>query len=133
MKTLVISDVHANLTALQAVLAAAGEFDRVWCLGDLVGYGPDANDCIRLIQSLPNLTCAMGNHDAAMMGFIDLNAFNHEAREAIRTQAPSSVGRLNPAHLCIGCAAAFDDTGRGRLDAGAAVTACAVRLEPRNA
>ena len=87
MKTLVISDVHANLTALQAVLAAAGEFDRVWCLGDRVGYGPDANDCIRLIQSLPNLTCAMGNHDAAMMGFIDLNAFNHEAREAIRTQA----------------------------------------------
>jgi predicted phosphodiesterase len=65
MKVLVISDIHANLTALEAVLSAAGEYESVWCLGDLVGYGPDPNECIEIIAGLPNLTCIMGNHDAA--------------------------------------------------------------------
>ncbi len=46
MRTLILSDIHSNLTALQAVLDDAAPFDRVFCLGDVVGYGPDPNECI---------------------------------------------------------------------------------------
>ena len=84
MKALVISDIHANLTALKAVLEDAASFDAVWCLGDLVGYGPDPNECVELIRSLPNLNCVMGNHDAAVLNMIEVDAFNPEARSAIR-------------------------------------------------
>ncbi len=52
-KVLVISDVHANIIALEAVLADAGKVDEVWCLGDIAGYGPDPNECIDRIQALP--------------------------------------------------------------------------------
>ena len=82
MRYLVISDIHANLTALKAVLEAAGSFDAVWCMGDIVGYGPDPNECIDYLLQLPNLTCLMGNHDAAVLDQFDVNAFNHEARQA---------------------------------------------------
>ncbi len=71
MRILVISDLHANLTALEAVIAAAGEFDSTWCLGDLVGYGPDPNECIARLRRLPNLQCVIGNHDAAVLMQID--------------------------------------------------------------
>jgi predicted phosphodiesterase len=84
MKILVISDIHANLTALQAVLDAAGKVDATWCLGDLVGYGPDPNECIELIHALPNLTCLIGNHDAAALGQIDTAFFNREAQVSSR-------------------------------------------------
>lgn len=83
MRVLVISDIHANLTALEAVLEAAGEVDAVWCLGDLVGYGPDPNECIERVRWLPNLTCLIGNHDAAALGQIDVDAFNADARTSI--------------------------------------------------
>src|SRR3972149_1045887 len=83
MRILVISDIHANLTALQAVLSDAGEIDAVWCLGDLVGYGPDPNDCIALVRQLPRLSCLLGNHDAAALNQIDIAAFNPEARRAV--------------------------------------------------
>jgi predicted phosphodiesterase len=83
MRILVFSDIHSNLTALEAVLAAAGNVDAYWCLGDLVGYGPDANECIALIRDLPNLVCVRGNHDAATLGEVDQNTFNHEASLAI--------------------------------------------------
>jgi predicted phosphodiesterase len=82
MRVLVISDIHANLTALDAVLEAAGDVDAVWCLGDLVGYGPDPNECIERVRSLPNLLCLLGNHDAAALGQIDLDTFNREARQS---------------------------------------------------
>lgn len=78
-KILVISDIHANLTALEAVLQDVGSIDAVWCLGDLVGYGPDPNECIELIRNLPNLRCLLGNHDAAALQRIDLKTFNQEA------------------------------------------------------
>lgn len=84
MKTLVISDVHANLDALNAVLESAGEVDAVLCLGDIVGYGPDPNECIERLSTLPNLTCIMGNHDAAALGLIDIDTFNKEARQSSR-------------------------------------------------
>jgi len=83
MKTLVMSDIHSNLNALEAVLADAGEFDAVWCLGDLVGYGPDPNECVELVRSIPTSICLLGNHDIAMLDAIDIHEFNHEARQAI--------------------------------------------------
>lgn len=83
MKILVISDVHSNLNALEAVLGDAGEFDSTWFLGDLVGYGPDPNECIARVRELPNLVGMMGNHDIAVLDEIDVHDFNQEARQAI--------------------------------------------------
>jgi diadenosine tetraphosphatase ApaH/serine/threonine PP2A family protein phosphatase len=77
----VISDIHANLTALEAVLADAPPFDEVWCLGDLVGYGPNPNECVSRIQGLPHVSLA-GNHDWAALGQLDLSSFNVDARTA---------------------------------------------------
>jgi predicted phosphodiesterase len=82
MRVLVISDIHANLTALEAVLLEAGPVDAVWCLGDLVGYGPDPNEVIERIRGLPGLLCLIGNHDQAAMGIIPLSRFNHDAGAA---------------------------------------------------
>ncbi|HUF37424.1 MAG TPA: metallophosphoesterase family protein [Anaerolineales bacterium] len=83
MRILVLSDIHANLTALEAVLADAGKFDSAWCLGDLVGYGPDPNECLEAVRALPGLVCVLGNHDAAAIGEIDAQAFNPDARLSI--------------------------------------------------
>ncbi|MFU8827507.1 MAG: metallophosphoesterase family protein [Brevefilum sp.] len=84
MRTLIISDVHANLTALNAVLEDAGTFERVWCLGDIVGYGPDPNECVEQIAGLPGLHCVKGNHDAAFLGEISAQGFNLDARNSLR-------------------------------------------------
>lgn len=83
MRTLILSDIHANLTALEAVLGDAEPFDRVWCLGDVVGYGPNPNECIELIRAIPGIQCIKGNHDAAIIGDIDIRAFNYEARASL--------------------------------------------------
>lgn len=83
MRILVFSDVHANLTALKAVLKAAEPFDAAWCLGDLVGYGPDVNEVLEEVRRLPNLACVLGNHDSAVLGQIELSSFNREARTSI--------------------------------------------------
>ena len=85
-RILVISDVHANLTALKAVLADAGKVDQVWCLGDIAGYGPDPNECIETIRRLPRLTCMMGNHDYAAIGDMALETFNSDAKKALLWQ-----------------------------------------------
>jgi predicted phosphodiesterase len=81
MRYLVVSDIHANLAALNAVMADAGPFDRIWCLGDLTGYGPDPNECIERLREFP-LTTLAGNHDWAVLGRLDLNDFNRDARAA---------------------------------------------------
>ena len=83
MRILVISDIHANLTALDAVMAEAGEFDAAWCLGDLVGYGSDPNECIARVRELPGLLCIIGNHDLAALQQLDSDTFNPEARLSI--------------------------------------------------
>jgi predicted phosphodiesterase len=70
MRILVISDIHANYTALEAVLKDAGAVDETWCLGDLVGYGPDPNAVVEEVRDIPNLTCLLGNHDVALLGRI---------------------------------------------------------------
>ena len=84
MRVLIISDIHANLSALEAVLEAAGDIDATWCLGDVVGYGPDPDACVSRIRSLPNLTCLLGNHDSAVLGNIDIASFNLEARISVK-------------------------------------------------
>jgi predicted phosphodiesterase len=83
MRILVFSDIHSNLSALEAVLESSGNVDAYWCLGDLVGYGPDPNECIARVRDLPNLVCVRGNHDAATLGEVDQHTFNHEASLAI--------------------------------------------------
>jgi predicted phosphodiesterase len=85
-RVLVFSDIHANITALEAVLADAGNVDEVWCQGDIAGYGPDPNECIERIRALPELTCMMGNHDYAAIGDMALEAFNSDARKALLWQ-----------------------------------------------
>jgi predicted phosphodiesterase len=95
MRILIISDIHSNLTALEAVISDAGQVDAVWCLGDLVGYGPDPNECIKTIQQVPNLVCLLGNHDAAVAKIIDNASFNSEARIAVLwTQSVLSQSNL---------------------------------------
>jgi predicted phosphodiesterase len=81
MRYLVLSDIHANQAALSAVLVDAGSFDFVWCLGDLVGYGPDPNECIERLRDLPHFSLA-GNHDWAVLGRLDITSFNSDARLA---------------------------------------------------
>ncbi|MCY4582745.1 MAG: metallophosphoesterase family protein, partial [Chloroflexi bacterium] len=86
MRTLIVSDVHSNLVALDAVVAAAeadGPLDGVWCLGDVVGYGPWPLETVRRLRSL-DAVCIQGNHDAGAVGRISLDTFNHVAREACR-------------------------------------------------
>ena len=84
MRTLVMSDIHANYTALDTVIKdAAGEFDAVWCLGDVVGYGPDPNACVELLSEQPNLMCVLGNHDVAALGRMPLESFTGDARRAL--------------------------------------------------
>ncbi len=106
MRVLIISDIHANLSALEAVLEEAGEFDAAWCLGDLVGYGPDPNECIERVRSLPNLSCIIGNHDLAALDLLDPEAFNPEARAAVlwtqRAITPSSAEYLKQLPTTIG-------------------------------
>jgi predicted phosphodiesterase len=95
MRILIISDIHANLVALEAVLKDAGTVDAVWCLGDLVGYGPNPNECVALVRQLPNLLCLVGNHDKAVLGEIDINVFNNDARVAIEwTQRTAATETL---------------------------------------
>lgn len=86
MRVLVISDIHSNLTALEAVLADAGHVDETWCLGDLVGYGPDPNGVIQRLREIPNFTCIPGNHDVAVLGQMADAVFNAEARKSLTWQ-----------------------------------------------
>lgn len=82
MRYLVLSDIHANLTALEASLAAAeGQWEKAVCLGDVVGYGPDPNEVIDLIREISAMTIR-GNHDKVGCGLTDADDFNPIARAA---------------------------------------------------
>lgn len=78
MRVAVISDIHANLAALRSVVADWGNVDAIWCLGDVVGYGPDPNECLDVVRSLTSIIVA-GNHDWAATGKIDTVEFNQTA------------------------------------------------------
>lgn len=102
MRYLVFSDVHSNFPALQSVLMDAPDYDEALCLGDLVGYGPNPNECVDRVQDL-ELTCIAGNHDWGAIGRADLTVFNREARQALiwtQQQMSASVqsflGSLEP-------------------------------------
>ena len=84
MKVLLISDIHANLVALEAVLADAGEFDAVWNLGDTVGYGPKPRECLDKMVDLFANPVLVGNHDLACIGEVDVSEFNPVAQLAAR-------------------------------------------------
>jgi predicted phosphodiesterase len=83
MRVAVISDVHANYHALEAVLEEidAARVDAVWCLGDTVGYGPRPNDCCETVERRADL-CLVGNHDLVVLGELTLSDFNDEAAAA---------------------------------------------------
>jgi diadenosine tetraphosphatase ApaH/serine/threonine PP2A family protein phosphatase len=84
MRIAALSDVHANLEALVAVLdhAARSTVDAIVCLGDFVGYGPDPNECIERLQSVQRVSVS-GNHDLAALGLLSIDDFNLFAQEAI--------------------------------------------------
>jgi len=81
----VISDIHANWHALQAVLDAVEreQPDELWCLGDLVGYGPRPNPCCAAVERRAAV-CLAGNHDLGVLGGLDLADFSPDAVEAAR-------------------------------------------------
>lgn len=92
MRVLILSDIHANLAALEEVLADAEAFDwagrrgydAVWSLGDVVGYGPHPNECIRRLEAaMPGHLRVAGNHDWAALGNLDIDDFNPEARKMV--------------------------------------------------
>ena len=81
MRVGVISDIHGNLAALEAVLAAVGTVDALWCLGDVVGYGAEPNECVARLRELDSI-CIVGNHDLAALGQVSLDAFSSDAAAA---------------------------------------------------
>ncbi len=92
MPHLILSDIHANLEALEAVLAdAEGRYDRIYCLGDLVGYGADPNKILEWVQQ-SGFPVVRGNHDRACAGLDDLDGYNPAARaSAIWTRRALTV------------------------------------------
>jgi diadenosine tetraphosphatase ApaH/serine/threonine PP2A family protein phosphatase len=83
MRYLILSDIHANIDAFEAVLEhAAGSWDRVLVLGDLVGYGAEPNAVVDRVKALAPESVIRGNHDKAASGIDDGSAFNHVARMA---------------------------------------------------
>lgn len=98
MKILIISDVHANLVALETVLKATQdiEFDDIWSLGDVVGYGPKPCECVDLVREIAPNVSIIGNHDWAAIGRLDLEDFNPVAKYASYwTTMKLGVGHLN--------------------------------------
>jgi predicted phosphodiesterase len=105
VKVAVISDVHANLPALEAVLAyiEADGVDELWCLGDLTGYGAEPLRCMEIVLDQAAV-CLAGNHDMVVTGEIDIRMFSSDARiaaewtrEVLPTDALARLGELRPA------------------------------------
>jgi len=82
MRIAVLSDIHANLPALDAVLADAGSLDGTWHLGDVVGYGPDPDGVVARLREI-GAVGVRGNHDAAAGGGSEIDWFNPDARRAM--------------------------------------------------
>ncbi|MGD9735729.1 MAG: metallophosphoesterase [Solirubrobacterales bacterium] len=97
MRVAVLSDIHANRPALEAVLEAIGEteVEELWCLGDLVGYGADPDRCTELVRERCALTLC-GNHDLAVLGELDIATFSESAATAVEwTRAAASEESLD--------------------------------------
>jgi diadenosine tetraphosphatase ApaH/serine/threonine PP2A family protein phosphatase len=85
MRIAILSDIHANLPALEAVLEdiEGREPDETWCLGDVVGYGAEPDACARVVEETCQV-CLVGNHDLAVTGELELDAFSPTAAAAAR-------------------------------------------------
>ena len=94
MRALILSDVHANLEALDAVLEAAGQWDVLWNLGDMVGYGASPNEVLDILRPISTLT-VRGNHDRVCSGLSSMVHFNPTARAA----AKWTLDELSPDNL----------------------------------
>lgn len=102
-----LADIHANLAAFSAVLddiERRGGVEEFWCLGDIVGYGPEPSQCIELLRKYKHI-CVAGNHDLAAIGKLDINSFNPDAAFACRWTAqqlsPEDIEYLNNLPLVI--------------------------------
>lgn len=84
LRAAVISDIHSNRHALEAVLQAvdAAGVDEIWCLGDMVGYGAEPDACTALIRERSSV-CLVGNHDLAVLGALDISTFSEAAAAAV--------------------------------------------------
>src|SRR6266567_7025749 len=94
MRALILSDIHANLEALNAVLDAAGDWDVLWDLGDMVGYGASPNEVLDTVRPISSLT-VRGNHDRVCSGLTSAVNFNPTARAA----AKWTLEELSPDNL----------------------------------
>src|SRR5579862_314933 len=112
MRVAVVSDIHSNLSALEAVLAQVDEEtpDELWCLGDLVGYGPRPNECCAAIAERADV-CLAGNHDLAVRGTIELSEFHGDAaraaswnQEQLTPESQELLDRLEPQGIAHGVA-----------------------------
>lgn len=85
MKYLIISDIHSNLEAFEAVIedSASHKCDAILCLGDFVGYGASPNECVHKFLGLPNATAVLGNHDAAVLKPSERELFNPVAKAGV--------------------------------------------------
>lgn len=83
MRVAVVSDIHSNLHALEAVLEAIEREppDEIWCLGDIVGYGPRPDECCRIVEEWAAI-CLAGNHDLGVRGDVDIDSFAPDAAAA---------------------------------------------------
>ncbi len=97
MRYAILADIHSNLAAFQAVLddiKTQEKIEKIWCLGDVVGYGPDPHECIKLLRDTEHI-CVAGNHDRAVVGELDLTSFNPNAAEAVVwTAGKLSIGDI---------------------------------------
>ncbi|HEX7278151.1 MAG TPA: metallophosphoesterase family protein [Solirubrobacterales bacterium] len=105
MRVAVLSDIHSNRHALEAVFGAVEEagVDQIWCLGDMVGYGAEPDACTALIRERCT-ACLVGNHDLALLGAIDISTFSETAAAAVewtranvRDETLEFLGSLDPA------------------------------------
>ena len=98
MKYLVLADIHSNLEALNACFKDANRrYKRILCLGDIVGYGANPNECIEILRKKKAI-CLLGNHDAATVGLLQRDWFNEAARKAIEW-TEKELTRKNKAFL----------------------------------
>jgi diadenosine tetraphosphatase ApaH/serine/threonine PP2A family protein phosphatase len=104
LRVAVLSDIHSNRQALEAVLGAVEEadVDQTWCLGDMVGYGADPDVCTALVRERCD-TCLVGNHDLAVLGALDISSFSEGAAVAVEwtrknagEETLSFLGELEP-------------------------------------
>ena len=141
MRVAVVADIHANLAAFEAVASDWGAVDEVWSLGDVVGYGPDPNECVARLRALPHVGIP-GNHDWAALGRIDVGDFNPAARAAaewtaaqLRPEARAylealpEIERREPFTLVHG--SLVSPIWEYLLDTGAAASGHSIAIAPR--